>query len=685
MPVILDKRTGLSRASVSDLGFQLEERFDYKYPRGSNFEPDSELSQLVVSEVMFRARDSRSFMSERFSEWRDVDRALRIYTTPDASEKYTMKGGSRRRRVDKTGQSVMPRIVMPVTYVALNVLLTYQTAAFIQDPMFRYEGVGSEDVLGAILMEENIRVQSRRFAHGLALHTQWRDAYAYGFGAISPLWHREMGRKTILRESGFVDAFRKVKVSLGFDRDVGRHELLFEGNKLENIDPYRFLPDPNVSPHNVQEMEFLGWLDRDSTINLLRQERDKKRPLRIFNARYLTQFNPKSALMRDGRERKDSDARRHSSSNHPADVVWMYIDLIPSEWHTDKGDALGNSIYPELWVFGIAGDQIVIAAQPVGLHHNKIPTVVASPDYDGYSVSPASRMVGISDLQRMVDYFHSSHIHNVRRSINDMWLVDPFLVNIHDVATPEAGKLIRLRRSAWGRHKLDEALKQLEVRDFTANHVSDAQFLSREARDAVGSGESAEGRAVHRGPRISAAQATGDRRANIGRLEKDAVVMGLQSMTPLGYMIASQTQQLMSEDAYVKISGTRERELREMFPDKDLEIQLGRRKVSPLEMIVDFDLLPFNGSVPGSSDTEGLVAMMDVAARNPAMFQASATAIDWTKVVLFLARQYGVKNIDDFTIQKPLVMDDAQVQQQVQQGNLVPSQASQVAPPAGGI
>jgi len=377
-------------------------------------------------------------MSERFSEWRDVDRALRIYTTPDASEKYTTKNESRRKRVDKTGQSVMPRIVMPVTYVALNTLLTYQTAAFIQDPMFRYEGVGSEDVLGAILMEENVRVQSRRFAHGLALHTQWRDAYAYGFGAISPLWVREMGRKTVLRESGFVDAVRKIKVSLGFDRDVGKHELLFEGNKLENIDPYRFLPDPNVSPHNVQEMEFLGWVDRDSTVSLLRQERDKKRPLRIFNARYLTQFNPKSALIKDGRERKYSDARRHSSSNRPADIVWMYIDLIPSEWRTDKGEALGKSIYPELWVFGVVGDQIVIAAQPVGLHHNKIPAVVASPDFDGYSVNPPARMVGISDLQRVVDYFYSSHIHNVRRSINDMWLVDPFLVNIHDVATPEA-------------------------------------------------------------------------------------------------------------------------------------------------------------------------------------------------------------------------------------------------------
>lgn len=687
MPTIIDKRNSLSRAPVNEMKFELKpgQRVSYKYPRGSNFQPDSELSRLVVSEVMRRARDSRAFMSERFADWRDVDRALRIYTTPDASEKYTTHPSqSRRQRVDKTGQSVLPRIVMPVTYVALNTLLTYQTAAFIQDPIFRYEGVGSEDVLGAILMEENIRVQSRRFAYGLALHTQWRDGYAYGLGCVSPLWTRIMGRKTVLRQSGFVDYIRKVLVRTGFSRTISRHQLLFEGNKLENVDPYRFLPDPNVSPHEVQEMEYLGWMDRDSVMNLLDQERDRRRPLTIFNTQYLRYFNPESALMKEGRERRYSDTRRHTTNNRPADIVWMYIHLIPREWKTQDGSqALGNGRYPELWVFGVAGDQILIAAQPVGLDHGRIPAAVCAPDFDGYSVNPASRMVGISDLQRVVDYQYSSHIHNIRRNINNMWVVDPYLVNIYDVATPEAGKLIRMRRAAWGRQKIDEGLKQLEVRDFTTQHVTEAQFLSREAREAVGSGDLAEGRNVHRGPRIAASTARENRRASMGRLEKDAIVIGLQSMTPLGYMIASQTQQLMEESSYVKISGTREAQLRQMFPETNLEITLGRRKVNPLELIVDFDLLPFNGSVPGSEDIEGWLRLMDTAARNPAMFQTSATMIDWGKAVTHLARQFGVKNIDDFVIQKPLVMDDGQVDQQVQQGNLVPSQSPLIAPPAG--
>ena len=67
-------------------------------------------------------------------------------------------------------------------------------------------------------------------------------------------------------------------------------------------------------------------------------------------------------------------------------------------------------------------------------------------------------------------------IANVRKAINDMLVVDPYMVNIHDLRKPGPGRLIRLRRAVWGRGVKD-AVGQLEVRDVTQGHVSDAMMF----------------------------------------------------------------------------------------------------------------------------------------------------------------------------------------------------------------
>lgn len=47
------------------------------------------------------------------------------------------------------------------------------------------------------------------------------------------------------------------------------NQLTFEGNALENIDPYLYLPDPSAPIHEPQKGSFVGWVTPSNYMNLL--------------------------------------------------------------------------------------------------------------------------------------------------------------------------------------------------------------------------------------------------------------------------------------------------------------------------------------------------------------------------------------------------------------------------------
>ena len=104
------------------------------------------------------------------------------------------------------------------------------------------------------------------------------------------------------------------------------------------------------------------------------------------------------------------------------------------------------------------------------LDHNMYPVSVCAPEFDGYTITPISSLEVIYGLQEILDFLFTSHVANVRKAINDMLIVDPYLINMADLAKPGPGKLIRTRRAVWGRG-VENAVKQLAVTDITHNHM----------------------------------------------------------------------------------------------------------------------------------------------------------------------------------------------------------------------
>ena len=628
--------------------------YDYAYPDRLDLKPGSVLHDRIRDEVLLRARAGQDAIKSRFDDWRAIDHTLTTYMEPDEAE-VKVKEEDYRKPVS---------MVVPVSYATLETLLTYNTAAFIDDPLFKYEGHGPEDVYGAMLLELVVAQQCRRAKVALDMHTMWRSGYTYGFAPMHIGWNTETAMREVeveeTRFSQLTAKFTKKPVAKEFKRvDI------FSGGKITPIDVYKTLPDPDTPIHRVQDASFFGWVDRKDMMSWLMDEESDDN---YFNMLYLKHMWSTSTFWTDkdsGRYDKHNNPPQdgYTGTNRPTDVITMYIRLIPEDWN------LGVSEYPETWGFAVAGDKLVVRAQPLLLLHGKIPVTVNAPETDGFTITPISKIETIAGIQTYINWLFQSRITNVRKAINDMLIVDPQLVNIHDLKNPKPGKLIRLRRQAWGRGVKD-AVMQLDVNDVTSGHIGEVNVLREMSNWVSGAQDAVSGVRRQTSERVSATEAAGTAQSALSRLEHGAMITSMQAHQDIAQQMASNTMQFMNENTFVKIVGDWAKTLKEDFgitPEND------RVKVKPENLDVAFDVITHDGSVASKGNAQLWTQLLQVVLSNEGLM----AELDGVKMFKHAARVHGAKNINDFVrrggnVQAEILPDD-QVEEQVRQGNLVPT------------
>ena len=632
--------------------FNPQKDLGYTYPEGLDLRPNSTLHTKLKDMIYRKAQESSRTMSTRHNVWRSIDHTLTAYISPDDKE-----------RIEKNKDERKPiSIVFPYSYTVLETLLSYYCAAFLQDPIFRYEGTGPNDVIGAILLEKVIAFQCTKSKVGLNLHTMARDAFAYGFGAVTPTWKVETGTVyETLERGGF----------LGFGskpQRVERQVTTYEGNALDNIDPYLYLPDPNVPIHDPQAGEFVGWVSPTNYMALLSSEETSDE---IFNVKYLKELtNRRTSIYssdNSGRGSKSGLSSRNvpiSGLTSELDVIKMFIKLIPKDY------GLSNREYPEIWYFELASDEVIIQARKANLSHNKFPSVVIAPDFDGYSMSPVSRIEMLNGMQGVLDFMFNSHIANVRKAIHDMIIYDPYQVNSEDLRNPSAGKLIRLRRPAWGRGVKDVA-QQFAINDVTRGNVADSTWIVQWMDRISGADASMQGSLRQGGPeRLTSAEYQGTMGGGINRLERIAKVVGLQGMQDIGTFFAHHNKQMMENDTYIKLSGEwQEVLIAEYGITGDGR---GRKRVTPQDLDINYNVVVRDGSVPGGNYSSSWLQLFQILGNNPELAQK----FDIVRIFSHIARNLGAKNVNDFVRAggniNSQTLPNEDVMRQMDAGNLVP-------------
>lgn len=625
------------------------------YPSGVDLRPGrSDQHEELLQMVMDRALASRRAMATRRQVWRDLDRTITAFIPLDEEEEGIRKADDRRP----------VSIVVPLSYAVMETLLTHAVLSFAQQPIFRYEGQGPEDVLGAILLEKLIEVQATRSKMFLALHTMWRDSIIYGFGVTAVGWERKLSRRSVSVDLPDLGATRSVAPA-----------ILYEGNKLVKIDPYRYLPDPNVPINEVQSGEFVGWSAMGNRMGILRREENRQGGIQWFNGRYMKHTPGTSQLFEDDREEGNEGGYYRDESNkvegtNPAHEVYMYLDLVPKEHGLSESDS------PEKWLFVVGGDEVILAAQPADLHHDMFPVAVCSPDYDGHSLQTTSRLEIVFGMQRNMDFLMNSRMKNLKKSVNNVTLVDPTLVNMLDLETAKEGGIVRLRQRGWGRGKeaLEGAMKQMEAVDVTRGFTADMAGLADMVDRTSGAVDSLQGVMRTGSGDRSAAEFTGTQRGGLSRLERIVRVGIAQAHYDLGLMMGSNVQQFMRQDQYVDVSGRWQEKLATIFGLVD-QIRVNPTKVvkEGQHALIDvfYNVVPNDGGVKSSQFADTWLQLFQILATAPEL----AVQFDMPRIFKHVATLMGATNVEDFTNAPAIqttVLPDEQVQAQAQAGNLVP-------------
>ena len=627
MPSIQSMNSNLDAAAAN-------KNYGYTYPRNSDgkeldWRPNSELHHNIVQELMMRANESKNSMSARYEGWKKIDRNMTAFIPLNEMESAIKNRDSRK---------AVP-IVLPLSYAIRETILTYLSRVFFDDIVFPYRGVGPEDTVGAILLSHHVQQQFLRAKSELALYTQWSDAITYGLGVALPYWFREIGPVT--RTRPIYDTLTDgTQVQVGEETYVEEDSLLFEGSRIRNADTYKVLPDPNTPIHLVQESEYISILSKEGRMDIL--GREKAGTEGIFNARYLVDLVGQSMLDEgeDGRTDKYETVYNSSTNvlSNPVDVLYTYINLVPEEW------GLGNGKYPEKWMFGLANDSLIIQAQPINLDHRMFPVSIAVPDLDGHSIIPTSRMEILYGMQETVDWYQLSRINNVRKTHNNVYVVDPFRINMNDVTNPQAGGIMRTRRASWGQG-VEGAIKQLTTQDMTENHARDIMFMSNMMQQVSGVPDFMQGMLDSSAPeRRTAAEFQGVRSGAGSRMARIAKFCHITGMRDLGMMLASHTIQFQQEESAAKMTGDWERVLVEEYGYTGID--KGFVTIRPEDMDIRYDLEAIDGTLPADQDGQLALQLMQMAMSSPLL----ASRFDVTRMFSSMARRFGEKNMKDFEI-----------------------------------
>jgi len=364
-----------------------------------------------------------------------------------------------------------------------------------------------------------------------------------------------------------------------------------------------------------------------------------------------------------GRDKFSETLPRDDGATRPVDVIHLNWNLIPSDF------GIGDSDEPEKWQFQLAADNVIIAANPLKENHDMFPLSVCAPDYDGYSVTPLSRLEAVYGEQHTLNWLRNSRRTGVDKVIGNRVVYDPSVLNPFDVESDDPNQPIRARRAAFGKN-IKDAIEQLSVHDVTSGHIVDGEHCMNMAMRASGAVDMIQGIMRTGGERRSAAEATGTRQSALSRLEKMAKIMGMQQLQDIGYMFASNVQQFMDEELYVKTTGRWEELLRSEYGITD-----PRHRVRPMDLLVNYDVIAHDASIPMSENAATMVQLLQVLLQSPELAQ------EWDvgRVLQSALRRMGEKNVYEFKRKQGPVQAEVQsterVMGQVQAGNMVPFEA----------
>lgn len=613
---------------------------------------------------LLKALEARFKLSERHMEkrhlkWRRAEEQHIAYLPEREVDAV-------RRGLREGGKPQYTTMVLPFSYAILMTAHTYWTSVFMaRNPVFQFQARHGETKLNVQAVEAFIDYQMNVGQWLVPLYIWLLDVGKYGMGIIGNFWEEE---------SIQVSEMQEIEKILGGIIPTGRKEVKkitttlpgYHGNKLFNVRPYDFYPDPRVSLHNYQKGEFCAIRVEVGWNSILKKEATGE----YFNLKELRKkrLTTQSSSSEHGSPQLDLPNEEGTLSDFELqdvdfqELVEMVVELVPADW------GLGSSKVPEKWVFTTTKDfTLMVGARPMGNLHNQYPYFLQLYEIEGYALNARGIPEIVIDLQNTMDWLVNTHFYNVRKALNDQFIVDPSRVVMKDVLDPQPGGIWRLKPAAYGTDPRLVA-SQLQVTDVTATHLKDTQFIWEMAQRVVGVSDNLMG-LQSPGGRKTAVEVRTSSTFGVNRLKVNAEYYSAMGWAQLSQAALKNSQQFYSLDRQFKIAG----DLMSAAGGQSAQIPITKE-----DIVGFYDFVAVDGTMPIDRFAQAnLWTQLLAQLRN---FPQIMAEYDMGGIFAWVAQLSGLKNVNQFKIE---VQSPEAIAAGVQAGNLVPAGGANGAQPSG--
>lgn len=438
----------------------------------------------------------------------------------------------------------------------------------------------------------------------------------------------------------------------GKAKKVRKEEIIkgYVGNRLYNISPYDFYPDPRVPICSFQKGEFCIRETAEGTSSLLSTAAAV--PGYYVNIKEaLAKAKEGEGDREQGSSRIEYPDRGENEGAAPGvgflNLLECYIKLVPSAW------GLGRSNRVEIWCITLAQKEIVISVKPLGFYHNLFPMSVIEGSFGADAFVKAGIVEIIRPLTDVMTWLFNSHFYNVRKSLNDTRVVDPSRIVMKDLTRPLPGGIIRLKPEAYGTDAR-LAIHQLQNVDVTRSHINDSIYVEQMLQRVSGIVDNLMG-VQNAGGRKTATEVRTSSGWSSNRLKVPAEYNSSLGWDPLAQMMLANTQQFMDLTRKYQIAGS------------SLDQAAKFVEVNPEQIAGFYDFVPVDGTLPVDrlAQANFWKELLMQMARIPEL----AMQWDLGAMLAHTMKLQGERNIDRFKIQ---VSPMQQVLQQAAAGNVVP-------------
>lgn len=598
--------------------------FDESAPIMERLAPRSELHGKVLAYVKERLDLSERAMSRFYDRWRVMERKVQAYIDLPKYDEVL------RQENDKGRPAQVVSITLPYIHATIASICTYLIHTFAgRKPMFQIGTYRADTVQNARSLETCLQYNAD---HTRLIKKMWQwiwDSCVCGVGVLRTEFrdvYKMRATRLVLPQEGMLGL-----IGGGAEAATQERRLVYQGNEVRNIDPFMFFPDPRVPMTEVnREGEFVFWRDYIGRHELKKWEADGLIAwLDNVGALPRNEFSSDSErnLRAGGIAGTDSDTHlRESRRQNYVQVDQGTIEIIPAELGLGAGET------PEKWIFTLGNKCQILDARPFAADHDMHPVAVIEPFGYGYGFGQMGMADFLAPMQDTMSWLINSTMENARTAMNNMFVFDPSRVEMQDLKNPGPGKLIRLKRAAYGQDP-NEAIRQLAVQDVTSGNWNALQAFGRIGDQMSAVTDNMRG-VQDSGGRKTATEVRTSGEAAASRLAALARLVSAQGVTDLTEQMAVNLQQYLTPEFEMMLLGA--------------DAATAPISITPDTIAGDFYYPIHDGTLPLDK-----VALLDVwkeilmgVAGSPILSQQ----FNLVTIFEYVAQLGGAKNIEEFKL-----------------------------------